>query len=134
MWAGGRIVFHAGLEVGETLRRPSEILRVSEKTSSAGRMVFVTVGHELHGAAGLAVEEEQDIVYLPMPDSYRPPTPIPAPERADVDIPVAIDPARLFRHSAATFNAHRIHYDRPYPWRSRSTPLWWCTGRCRRHC
>ena len=24
------------------------------------------------------------------------------------------DPVLLFRHSAVTFNSHRIHYDRPY--------------------
>jgi 3-methylfumaryl-CoA hydratase len=24
------------------------------------------------------------------------------------------DPVLLFRYSALTFNAHRIHYDRPY--------------------
>jgi 3-methylfumaryl-CoA hydratase len=27
---------------------------------------------------------------------------------------VVPDPVLLFRYSAATFNAHRIHYDRPY--------------------
>jgi 3-methylfumaryl-CoA hydratase len=34
--------------------------------------------------------------------------------RADWRRPVAIGPIELFRYSALTFNAHRIHYDRDY--------------------
>lgn len=114
MWAGGRLVFHAGLRVGEPLRRRSEILKVEEKSGSAGAMVFVTVGHELFGESGLAISEEQDIVYIAMPDSFRPPKPIPAPDSADFDTTVPVDGVLLFRYSAATFNGHRIHYDLPY--------------------
>lgn len=114
MWAGGRLVFHAGLRVGERLRRRSEILKVEEKTGGAGDMVFVTVGHELFGEQGLAITEEQDIVYIAMPQSYRPPKAIPAPEAPDVDIRVPVNEVLLFRYSAVTFNGHRIHYDLPY--------------------
>lgn len=114
MWAGGRLTFHRPLHIGETIRRRSEILKIEEKSGGAGPMVFVTVGHDVHGEAGLAVSEEQDIVYIAMPESYRPPKPIPAPEKPDVDIKVSVDPVRLFRYSAATFNGHRIHYDLAY--------------------
>lgn len=114
MWAGGRLTFHAPLHVGETLRRRSEILNVTEKTGSTGRLVFVTVSHELKGDAGLAISEEQDIVYTEMPSEYRPPKKKPAPEATAFNVHVPITTARLFRYSAATFNAHRIHYDRPY--------------------
>jgi 3-methylfumaryl-CoA hydratase len=71
------------------------------------------VGHVTEGAEG-RITEEQDIVYLDIPDRFRPPKPIPAPQRPDFDEPVEINEARLFRFSAATFNAHRIHYDLPY--------------------
>ncbi len=114
MWAGGRLEFHAGLSVGERLYRRSEILQVEQKSGRAGPMVFVTVGHELHGENGLAITEEQDIVYIAMPESYRPPKAIPAPDKADFDVLVPVDVVLLFRYSAATFNAHRIHYDLPY--------------------
>jgi 3-methylfumaryl-CoA hydratase len=114
MWAGSRVEFLAPMTVGETVSWRSEIRDIQEKQGSAGRMVFVTVGHEVAGEAGPAVREEQDIVYLPMPDSYRPPERKPAPEAPDFDQRVAIDTPRLFRYSAVTFNAHRIHYDRPY--------------------
>ena len=114
MWAGSRVELLAPMTVGETVSWRSEIRDIQEKQGSAGRMVFVTVGHEVAGAAGPAVREEQDIVYLPMPDRYRPPEPRPAPESPDFDERVAIDTPRLFRYSAVTFNAHRIHYDRAY--------------------
>jgi 3-methylfumaryl-CoA hydratase len=114
MWAGGRLAFHAPLAIGEEMRRCSEILKVSEKEGGAGPMVFVTVGHRIEGERGFAIEEEQDIVYIAMPDAYRPPKPVPAPDGAAFDIAVAMDTRRLFRYSAATFNAHRIHYDLPY--------------------
>ena len=114
MWAGGRLTFHAKLRIGEPMQRRSKILKVSEKTGSAGPMVFVTVGHETYGADGLAVSEEQDIVYVAMPTAFAPPPPVAAPENhVWVETP-QMDTVRLFRFSALTFNAHRIHFDLPY--------------------
>jgi 3-methylfumaryl-CoA hydratase len=113
MWAGGRLEFLAPLRIGETLHRRSEILNVAEKTGSTGRMVFVTVRHEVTGQEGLAIREEQDIVYIAMPDRFTPPPPVPAPSAAWRQ-DVAMDSVRLFRFSALTFNAHRIHFDLPY--------------------
>jgi 3-methylfumaryl-CoA hydratase len=114
MWAGGRLTFHAPLAVGAPMHRRSEILKVSEKTGTTGRMVFVTVGHAVTGPQGLAVTEEQDIVYVAMPDRFSPPAPQLAPEGAAWAEPVAMDTVRMFRFSALTFNAHRIHFDLPY--------------------
>jgi len=37
-----------------------------------------------------------------------------APDAPDWTDPVAMDTVRLFRFSALTFNAHRIHFDLPY--------------------
>ena len=114
MWAGGRLTFHSALRIGQPMRRTSTILKVSEKSGSTGQMVFVTVGHETAGPEGLAVREEQDIVYVAMPDRFTPPPPVPAPEGVAWSDPVAMDTVRLFRFSALTFNAHRIHFDLPY--------------------
>lgn len=113
MWAGGRLRFLAPLRIGEGLFRRSEIVKVAEKTGTTGRMVFVTVRHDVHGAAGLAIEEEQDIVFIAMPDRYSPPPPVEAPA-PDWRQDLAMDEVRLFRFSALTFNAHRIHFDLPY--------------------
>ena len=114
MWAGGRLVFHGGMRIGEVLHRRSEILKVSEKQGATGRMVFVTVGHRLTTARGLAVTEEQDIVYVAMPDRFAPPPPVAPPDDPQWTEDVAMDSVRLFRFSAVTFNAHRIHFDLEY--------------------
>lgn len=114
MWAGGKLTFRGRLAIGEPLTRRSEILSVDFKTGSTGDMAFVRVGHDLRGQGGGAIREEQDIVYLPVPDSFRAPRAIPAPESPLFDEAVDVGPVRLFRYSAATCNAHRIHYDRDY--------------------
>lgn len=113
MWAGGRLEFLAPLRIGEILHRRSEILKVAEKAGTTGNMVFVTVRHEVTGQEGLAIREEQDIVYIAMPDRFTPPPPVAAPPAA-WRREVTMDTVRLFRFSALTFNAHRIHFDLPY--------------------
>jgi 3-methylfumaryl-CoA hydratase len=114
MWAGGRLVFLAPLRVGDAVRQRSEIIKVSEKEGRAGRMVFVTVRHQTSSERGLAVEEEQDIVYVAMPKAWAAPAPVPPPAEVSWRELVAVDTVLLFRFSALTFNGHRIHYDLPY--------------------
>lgn len=114
MWAGGALTFHAPLRVGEPLVRRSSIRSVTEKDGSAGPMVFVTLDHEIIAGDGLAISEQQDIVYLQIPDRFVPPRRLEAPAQADLTETVPITETLLFRYSAVTFNAHRIHYDLPY--------------------
>jgi 3-methylfumaryl-CoA hydratase len=114
MWAGGRVTFHAPLRVGAVMHRRSEIVKVAEKTGSTGRMVFVTVRHDTRIGGPLAVSEEQDIVYVAMPDRFTPPPPVAAPEATVWEDAVPMDTVRLFRFSALTFNGHRIHFDLDY--------------------
>jgi 3-methylfumaryl-CoA hydratase len=114
MWAAGALTFHGSLRIGERLRRTSTIRSVTPKSGATGDMVFVTVDHQVEGETGSFVEERQDIVYLHIPEVFTPPKRLPELENPDFDETVAITEARLFRFSAATFNAHRIHYDLPY--------------------
>lgn len=114
MWASGQLTFHQDLRIGEQIIKTSEIIKVSEKEGKVGRMVFVTVKHSLRSEQGLAVEEEQNIVYLPMPKAYISATSNPAPDDLEWKEVYRIDPILLFRFSALTFNAHRIHYDIKY--------------------
>jgi 3-methylfumaryl-CoA hydratase len=114
MWASGTLRFRRPLHVGEALTLSSEIVSVAPKESGSGPMALVTIRHEVAGEAGPAIEEEQTVVYLAIPNTFRAPKKVPAPERPAFDLPVAVTTPLLFRYSAATFNAHRIHYDRDY--------------------
>lgn len=114
MWAGGSLTFYAPLRVGEVLEQRSAIRSVVEKDGKAGRMVFVTVDHAIYGERGLAVEERQDIVYLAIPESYAPPGKLPVPDKPVLHSVAPMSETLLFRYSAITFNAHRIHYDLSY--------------------
>jgi 3-methylfumaryl-CoA hydratase len=117
MFAGARIQFFEPITIGETAIRQGEILKVTEKSGKSGRLVFVTVRYRIHQGGMLRIEEEQDIVYK----EPGPPIPAPRPLPALPEAPagswvkdVAPDTVLLFRFSALTFNAHRIHFDRPY--------------------
>lgn len=114
MWAGGRLRFRGELRLGEAIGRRSEVVAVVEKEGRVGRMVLVTVRHELSSPRGLAVEEEQDLVYIARPERWAPPPPVPMPEDVAWSEQAAVDTVLLFRFSALTFNAHRIHYDLSY--------------------
>jgi 3-methylfumaryl-CoA hydratase len=116
MWAGSRFAFDGEpLRVGEAIRRASKIKSVEPKSGSTGSMVFVTVEHTVSGARGPSFVEEHDIVYR---EAAKPGEkqrePRPAPADATWSKKIMADPVLLFRFSALTFNAHRIHYDHPY--------------------
>lgn len=117
LWAGSRVTFHHPLRVGQRVERASVIQSVEEKKGRESALVFVTVRHRFSTDAGVAVEEEQDLVYR------EPPAVMPRAGERREDI-AEMDPTwrhtvrptetLLFRFSALTFNTHRIHYDRRY--------------------
>jgi 3-methylfumaryl-CoA hydratase len=116
MFAGSRITVHRPLVVGTPAERTGTIRDVVLKHGRSGALAFVTVGYRIVQDGALALEEEQDIVYR------EPGAPVAAPVARPLE-PVAhgtwsrvvtADTRLLFRFSALTFNAHRIHYDRDY--------------------
>ncbi len=119
MWAGGRLRWETAnrLQVGQEVQRTSTIQSVKHKAGRSGELLFVQVQHQLHNAQGLALTEEQDIVYR---SAAQPGDPAPVPQtpplagQADWSRSIVPDPVLLFRYSALTFNGHRIHYDRTY--------------------
>ena len=117
MWAGSAIEFHAPVRIGDRLRRDSAISSIEHKSGQSGDLVFVTVTHAWSTAAGPVLTERQDIVYraASKPDAIdRRLAASPVLRRADWTRQIHPDPVLLFRFSALTFNAHRIHYDRSY--------------------
>lgn len=116
MFAGARLRFHQLLQIGIPARREGVIRNIVQKSGRSGSLAFVTVGYGYYQQEVLCIEEEQDIVYR------EPGPPVPAPQAVTLpELPagawsrvVVPDTRLLFRFSALTFNAHRIHYDRPY--------------------
>ncbi|MGE0170386.1 FAS1-like dehydratase domain-containing protein [Nocardioides sp.] len=116
MWAGGRIQTRGPLLVGHGLTRRTRIVRTEERQGRSGLLRFVTVAHEVEQRGQIVVEEWQDVVYR-SPNTGSAATrdlvtgclPLTAGERR-----FPVDPTMLFRFSALTYNAHRIHYDREF--------------------
>ena len=114
MWAGGRIAFEGSLRIGERIRRRSTVRSVTPKRGRSGPLVLVTVQHRISGNAGQIVEA-QDLVFLERPTEPLVLPDVSAPEdEMEWSESVTPNAALLFRFSALTFNAHRIHYDRDY--------------------
>ncbi|WP_137752151.1 MaoC family dehydratase N-terminal domain-containing protein [Sphingopyxis sp. L1A2A] len=116
MWAGGRVEFLAPIAVGAALTRVTTITAIRAKRGASGDLLFVTLRHDIAADGIAAIREEQDLVYRA---SAAAPTASPVlspvePEPAAAVRRVTPDPVLLFRYSALTFNAHRIHYDRDY--------------------
>jgi 3-methylfumaryl-CoA hydratase len=115
MWAASRLRWTRPLRVDCRYTRTSRIASVDSKAGQSGPLVFVKVHHEVADETGLALVEDQDIVYRDMP---RPGDAAPAGEAATAahgwSRAVHPDPVLLVRYSGLTFNGHRIHYDRQY--------------------
>lgn len=117
MSTGGRLnwIPTNPLRLGQEARRTSRVESVTHKSDSGGELVRILVRHEIRNVKGLALTEEQDIVYRP---HSTPGELVPAPTMAETGAAwqreVEPDNVLLFRYSALTFNSHRIHFDRQY--------------------
>ena len=116
MWAGGHLTFLHPVRFGAVLRRASKITEIGEKQGRSGPLTFVTVSHRYEDGKGLAIDERQDLVYRAPPQATSNTITLHAPPACEADWErlVAPDPVMLFRYSALTYNAHRIHYDRDF--------------------
>ena len=115
MWAGGELLFEAPYASGDSIRRTSRLAAIEWKEGRSGPLCFVAIEHTIQTARGVAVRERQNIVYRgEQGPSITAPTLKGHEIKADINVAVTCDPVLLFRYSALTFNAHRIHYDRAY--------------------
>jgi len=121
MFAGRRVEFLRPLHIGEKVHRVSTIKSIVAKTGRTGQLCFVTLLHEIHGSQGIAIVEEQDVVYREASganaDRKSEPSdkPVYIPQHDEYITKVVVpDEIMLFRYSAVTFNGHRIHFDKPY--------------------
>ncbi len=118
MFAGGRVRTHALLMFGKPATRTTWVAETKEKQGSTGPLTFVTVRNEYAQGGRVCIVDESDIVYrtLGLNLAVRagtlqslPVEPVPVPRTPAFTL--TADEALLFRFSALTYNAHRIHYD-----------------------
>ena len=113
MWAGGRVRTLGPLRCGEPATKQSRVVSTQDKTGRSGPLTFVVVGHRIVQGGRIVVDEEQDIVYR-RPGGVAPSQDGPVVPQAEGEWSIDVTPTLLFRFSALTYNAHRIHYDRDY--------------------
>jgi len=115
MWVGGKIDFRGQLLLGDAVERRSTILGVREKEGRSGRLIFVSIRHQIARLGEVVIDEVQELVYR---EAGRPGEPraggAPPPPDCTWSETFATDAVVLFRFSALTFNGHRIHFDHPY--------------------
>lgn len=119
MFAGATVVSHENLRVDVPTVRRSRVESVTPKRGGTGEMLFVVVRHDFEQDGQLCRTEQQQIVYRS--DSGGPTRTFaeattqvePSPDSTWATTRSVATPA-LFRYSALTANAHRIHYDEPY--------------------
>jgi len=125
MFAGGTVTLRRPLLVGTEVEREDRVVSTETKSGRRGKFVLVSVETRLRDAERrVALTEVQHLVYRESATPTLPGERLAPPtdavggqvlERDDEDgWRFQADPAALVRFSAATANAHRIHYDWPY--------------------
>ena len=115
MFAGGRVRTYQLLRTGEACERTTQVLGTVVKGGRTGALTFVKIRHTYMQAGEVCIVEENDIVYRDTgsrldltPGTLNHPGPA---VEAEPVIRLVADETFLFRFSALTYNAHRIHYD-----------------------
>ncbi|TVY74847.1 Mesaconyl-C(4)-CoA hydratase [Fusarium oxysporum f. sp. cubense] len=128
MWAGGRMQWAKDrpLRVGEEVEERTRLLAAELKKSRDGtEMIIVTIEKEFWGSQGLSLTDQRSWIFrieLPEPlENTTVPTSLVTAQtnvettqhspRGYPERRMTWSPISLFRFSALTFNAHRIHYD-----------------------
>lgn len=117
MFAGGRVLVRSPLSLGRLATRRTSVARSTTKEGRSGRLTFVTVASTYVQDGEVRIRDEQDLAYQD--------TVVPQPSWAGAgdgsqmesgpnERRITIDSTLLFRFSALTYNAHRVHYDRVF--------------------
>ncbi len=132
MWGGGELRFVRPFNAGDDVERISRIAEVDFKRGKSGGLVIVGVDHEYKTAAGICLNERQNIIYRLSADTEVVQSVSDRGESAqdaDKEIETGEHVRRgfatillMFRYSALTFNGHRIHYDRNYAMQEEGYP------------
>ena len=127
MWAGGKITWEKGnpLCIGDEALETTKLVSAEPKVTRAGEeMIVIGVEKTFENAKGLALVDKRDWVfrtYLQTP-AWAQDSPVsdgqedhlPRPESSQISRDFLQTAVSLFRFSALTFNAHKIHYSQPW--------------------
>jgi 3-methylfumaryl-CoA hydratase len=118
MWAGGRVRTNGPLRCGEPATKRSRVVSTLEKQGRSGPLNFTVIEHQILQREQVIIDEQQDIVYREAVSSAGQAPALseegPVLRLAAGEWAIDVSPTLLFRFSALTYNAHRIHYDRDY--------------------
>ncbi len=128
MWAGGQLYWEKEnpLRIGDEVIETTKLVAAEPKATRAGeQMIVVGVEKTFENAKGLALVDRRDWVFRPQ--LSRPPPSqdysesigrdegrLPLPNSSQKSRDFVQTAVSLFRFSALTFNAHMIHYSRPW--------------------
>lgn len=117
MGAGRRVNLQGCLRVGVPARQTVEVAAITPKQARTGQIAILTMRHTVESEGRTIAVDEFDAIYreAPKPGAASPRTePRQAPEGAVWRDSHRLSNALVFRYSALTWNAHRIHYDSDY--------------------
>lgn len=128
MWAGGRMDWEKEnpLRIGDEAVETTKLVSAEPKVTRAGeQMIVVGVEKTFENAKGLALIDRRDWVFRTQLRGASPSQDYPESiEHDDALLPLTNSSQKsrdffqttvsLFRFSALTFNAHKIHYSRPW--------------------
>jgi 3-methylfumaryl-CoA hydratase len=117
MGAGRRIQILGELRVGDALVKRAEVAAIEPKQARTGTICVLTMRHSYAvGDRPIAVDEFDAVYREAVPPGTPSPVNTGTPARTDAawsetkHLPATL----VFRYSAVTWNAHRIHYDADY--------------------
>ena len=117
MGAGRRVSITGQLRVGEPVVKKAEVAAIEPKKARTGQICVLTMRHSYEVAGQTVAVDEFDAIYREaVPPGTKSPVNAgtPAPTDAAWSTRQHLSNPLVFRYSALTWNAHRIHYDADY--------------------
>jgi len=117
MGAGRRVRIDGALAVAQPARKVVEVVSIVPKLARTGHIAVLTMRHTIESNGRTIAVDEFDAVYreaVPAGAKSTAAAPRPAPQDGVWESSVTLSAALVFRYSAVTWNAHRIHYDADY--------------------
>ncbi len=115
LWTGGKLTFKSPLTIGTPAKQYSTIVALEEAQKEGQHRVKMTLQHQISTRGSVAIQEDQKFIYRNPSEKGAHPTRNRAMDiDPDWEKSTKPDSILLFRFSALTFNAHRIHFDQDY--------------------